>query len=188
MVSTTIKGPQFYFQSDNTAHQQIVTFLDGLKASQRGSKSQAITRLLQAGLYLEALDSTLPDLIVRDLERGLAPDFSRLAKLYKVLQMSNVDIDEAMTNEVLPTVSHKPEPKPEPKPELEPKPKPKPEPELEPEPKPEIQLKTESIRPASSVDKARGTQSIPITSEHIVTNQNNQPSGFSALAMSFMDD
>ncbi|WP_256385025.1 hypothetical protein [Photobacterium toruni] len=177
MVSTTIKGPQFYFQSDNTAHQQIVTFLDGLKASQRGSKSQAITRLLQAGLYLEALDSTLPDLIVRDLERGLAPDFGRLAKLYKVLQMSNVDIDEAMTNEVLPTVSHKHDPDPEPKP----KPKPEPEPEPKPEPKPEI-------RPASSVDEGRGTQSIPITSEHIVTNQNNQPSGFSALAMSFMDD
>lgn len=187
MVSTTIKGPQFYFQSDNTAHQQIVTFLDGLKASQRGSKSQAITRLLQAGLYLEALDSTLPDLIVRDLERGLAPDFSRLAKLYKVLQMSNVDIDEAMTNE--PTVSHKHEPDPEPKPELEPKPEPEPEPKHEPKPKPEPKPEPEpEIRPASSVDKGRGTQSIPITSEHIVTNQNNQSSGFSALAMSFMDD
>ena len=147
MVSTTIKGPQFYFQSDNVAHQQIVQFLDGLKASQRGSKSQAITRLLQAGLYLESLDSTLPDLIVRDLEKGARPDFNRLVKLYKVLQISNVDIDEVIAkNEPAPVRS---EPEPEPEPRVRPEPEPEPmvrfetEPRVRFEPEPRVRFETE---------------------------------------------
>ena len=90
----TIKGPQFYFDADNVAHQRIVTFLNELKSVRRGSKSQAITRLLLTGLYIESLDASLPDFISRDLEKGLEPDFERLTKLLRVLQLSDADIKE----------------------------------------------------------------------------------------------
>ncbi|WP_052957743.1 hypothetical protein [Photobacterium angustum] len=125
------KGPQFYLDENILSEKKLIEWMEDLNNKKsRGSKSSATVRLLIAGMYLESINSSLVDLLVKSMDNNQKPNIDFIIQANSILNGLNVTatkIDEKV-EDVIPKPEPKPEPKLEPEPRLEPEPEPEPEP------------------------------------------------------------